>query len=451
MLQDMSRLERTAKKYYFKNTQAVYPSDLSDVSDEEDGRNGTYIGPATGNEAFYTTLADEEADFYEATALDETVEGEAEHPDAVDQTARIDEQAAKSAATVGSLDAFIQREGLELEQDVIKSGPDHTNLYAKMFNLYSDGTYLPAPVGRFGQPFWTGSSWEDFDPRRLFNARRPDFVPVESEQFQLMACDAARIPFRFRSETQRMAVSWALLRNIPIVNAGLTPEPDVLTFCKSNSSYLPPVIRRQYRRNVKAQLYYVEYCAVDLENYIRLAQAGPQKTSTSSAYQAERSGWLNLLSYFVEWMFCNRESLPSETPTLYKGGIHPWPIQLADRQLYLDDMLEVYKKLWLHLLCCGYNSQEILPGGELNQYLLRSQRLFHQSKSLTELYKEEKPDGPQYNQQQLRAWIADRLSYESIPANLPRVRVRLSRQRAERLQKKYNNANQSIKYNFLMV
>lgn len=450
VLQDMSRVERTARKYYFMNTESAFPSDLSEVSDEESGGNAPYLVPAAGNEEFYSILADADAEFYEATALDEQVEGEPEHPDAVDQAARIDERSAKAATSFGSLDTFIDHKGLQLEEDV-KSGPDHTKLYAKLFNLHSDGTYLPAPVGRFGQPFWKGSSWEDFDPNRLFFTKRNDFVSVESPQFRQMALDAARIPFRYRSETQRMVVSWALIRNIPIVEAGLTPEPDILTMCRSNSSYLPPVIRRQYRRNVKAVLYYVEYCAVDLEHYARLVQAGPRKTSSASDHKAERSGWLKLLGLFVEWLPQNWRTLPTESPRLYKGGIPPWNIQLSGREWQHHEMLELYEQLWMHLRRCGYNDKEILPGGELYEYLVLSTRLFICSHSLTEEYKQDKPDGAKYNQQQLRAWVADRLPYQPIPATLPRVRIRLSRERADRLQKKYKTANQSLKYNFLMV
>ncbi|EJD51581.1 hypothetical protein AURDEDRAFT_120877 [Auricularia subglabra TFB-10046 SS5] len=298
-----------------------------------------------------------------------------------------------------------------------------------------NGTWLPAPVGRFGQPFWKGSCWEHFDPRRLFDEKRIDYVAPNSKEFLELARDASMISFALRSATQRQVVSLALQRGADGINS---TEPDMVTICRTNPARLSAAIRRHYRRGRTGALFYTEYDAADIGNHIILAMSGPQKTQDGVPrrdYHDQKRAWLQQLEHCVlDWAPLAAQELGE--PSEFAVEIRPWPtgVDLVNGRIGGH---ELYVMIWNHLTTNGIPCHSLLLGGNCYDYILRGRAMEHERRRLSEIYDEQLGHGHQGNQDDKRRWIADRLPYEPVPSGLPVLRVRLNKEKTEALAQKY--------------
>lgn len=301
--------------------------------------------------------------------------------------------------------------------------------------LQENGRWLPAPIGRFGQPFWRGSSWESFDPRRLYDQGRTDYVTPTSKLYQQLAQDASLIAFAFRSATQRQIVSSALQRGAGFVGSH---EPDMVSMCRTNPARLPNAIRRQYRRGAG---FYAEYDAADIGNHIALAMSGPQKTQDGVQrrdYQDQKRAWIQAVERCVlDWAPQVAGELAGLEPAELASAVRPWPasVDLANRGV--GELHELYRMIWDHLTANGLPPRSLLPGGDCHDYIRRGRVLEGERRRLSEQYREQM--GPDHggNQTDERRWVADRMPYESVPAGFPVVRVRLQKEKVATLAEKY--------------
>ncbi|EJD33798.1 hypothetical protein AURDEDRAFT_177128 [Auricularia subglabra TFB-10046 SS5] len=448
---DITLRERITKKFYKRN----YPEDckdnwriqeLSDISDEE-AANGSPL-PQTASAApqrvKHDALIPSEGKIHTAydIADDASFCLDDEHLAAADSDILAGAAAqrrisrAEVAAKAGGTESDAARQ-LAREQLVAKTALAEYGLrFSYVLLLWQEnGSWLPAPVGRFGQPFWQGSAWEHFDPRRLFDKERPDYVAPTSKEFLKLAQDASLISFVFRSATQRQVVSWALQRGVGFINSN---EPDMVSMCRTNPARLPTAIRRHYRRGRSDALFYAEYDAGDVGNHIVLSMSGPQKTQDGLArrdYHEQKRSWLQLLEACVlDWVPVVAEEL--REPLEFATEVRPWPtgVDLVNRSI--NDH-ELYTMIWYHLTANGLPPRSLRPGGDCHDYIRRGRIMEQERRGLSEIY--DNRVGPEHegNQEDKRRWIADRLPYEPVPAGTPIVRVRLVKEKVDVLAQKY--------------
>ncbi|EJD33427.1 hypothetical protein AURDEDRAFT_177488 [Auricularia subglabra TFB-10046 SS5] len=340
------------------------------------------------------------------------------------------------AAKAGGSDSDAARQ-LAREQLIAKTAVAE---YGLRFNYVlllwqENGAWLPAPVGRFGQPYWKGSSWEDFDPRRLFDKGRSDHVAPTSQQFLELAQDASLISFAFRSATQRQVVSLALQRGKDFINSN---EPDIVSTCRINPARLPPAIRRHYRRGSTDSVFYAEYDAADLGNYIMASMSGPQKKQDGlprGDYQEQKRAWLQQLEACVlDWLPGCAHHLPD--PEQCAAEVQPWgtDVDLVNRRLGDNDLCAM---IWRHLTANGLPRRSLLSGGDFYDYIRRGRVMEQERQNLSDIYDGRLAGEKRTNQELKRRWIADRLPYEPVPAGLPVVRVRLVKEKVDTLAQKY--------------
>ncbi|EJD47302.1 hypothetical protein AURDEDRAFT_163515 [Auricularia subglabra TFB-10046 SS5] len=115
---------------------------------------------------------------------------------------------------------------------------------------------LPIPLGKFGQPSWPGSAWEDFNPLRLWADGDDGRVSRGDPLWIRLALDAIKLPFEFRSNAQRIVASEAHRFTasgcskpvLPLEDEA--PELDVWTDCAHNPLCMPVAVRLCLRREV---------------------------------------------------------------------------------------------------------------------------------------------------------------------------------------------------------
>lgn len=340
----------------------------------------------------------------------------------------------------------LQRQPGQWEQWELESFRNNTGKVSfseYLYTLTRRKGNVPVPVGKFGQPFWPGSAWEDFDPRRLNEEKMKEkgriceFVAVDSELWEFLVMDARSIPFRYRSWSQRRLVSYAL-RVDKVLTAAERQEPDVLAMCRFNPLGLPFPIRRQYRHDDQTDTFYVEYDVGDLDLHCLLKIMGPAKRKDRS-YQEQYGRWLRGVDRVVlSWLPNNLETAKALKidDTLNHNKMY------CDYDLALLPNEQVPGSIYQHLRSCGLSLRRLLEGGDFHDYIKRSRHMEHHRGFLQSRF--EKLNGPGH-QTARRKWVADRMIYDPIPPKSPVIRVALTPERVASLAMKYTDLARTLK------
>ncbi|EJD42786.1 hypothetical protein AURDEDRAFT_168030 [Auricularia subglabra TFB-10046 SS5] len=240
---------------------------------------------------------------------------------------------------------------------------------------------LPIPLGRYSQPFFTGSAWEDFNPMRLWQAAAGEPRVTKGEELWVrLAIDAARLPFEYRSHAQRIVVSEAHRVQPPGWTRKVLPLPgdvgevDVWHQCVNNALYMPLAVRRQYSYCRQSDTLYREWDAADLGIYVILRACGPEgetKKEKREKKEKHRRGvesgaeksvvaqWTSLVREAVLWGAKNEQQTPETAhtgPRRYAGDGSP-------------------RSIFEHLLQCGFERQRMAATGDVYGYVVRTKEL----------------------------------------------------------------------------
>ncbi|EJD34128.1 hypothetical protein AURDEDRAFT_176822 [Auricularia subglabra TFB-10046 SS5] len=227
----------------------------------------------------------------------------------------------------------------------------------------------PVPLGRYGQPHLEESSWEDFNPMRLWKEVGDGRVNRGDALWVRLAHDGSRLPFEFRSNAQRIVVSEAHRLKAPGSSRFVLPldgevaEVDVWHQCVNNALYMPMAIRRQYSFDEKKRLLFREWDAGDLGIYLTMRACGPdmerrrgreRKTEEAHPTKYGTGSWTELFRRAV--LSGEKEESGVEVeyskPRRYNGP---------------DEPSEAFK----HLRSCGFAAERMEVGGDVWEYARR--------------------------------------------------------------------------------
>ncbi|EJD47054.1 hypothetical protein AURDEDRAFT_164112 [Auricularia subglabra TFB-10046 SS5] len=293
---------------------------------------------------------------------------------------------------------------------------------------------LPVPLGKFGQPHWTGSAWEDFNPIRLWKDVDGGKVDRGDALWIRLAEDAVQLPFEFRSNAQRIVASEAhrFKRDDwprPVLPAGDDiAEVDVWYQCVHNALYQPLAIRRQYSYSQYTRTLYREWDAGDLGIYLILRACGPENRSRKEKKRAadapgqssKWSSWSQQVRAALVWGDQNQALWQSKLEEAAKAGRH---LEHTRPRRYSGsgEPLDVF----FHLLRCGFNAVRMVHPGDVYEYVERAEKLETKLQEFKRRVVEEDTQLTDNNVILARAKCRMELEDQRIPATNPLVRCRV--------------------------
>ncbi|EJD45731.1 hypothetical protein AURDEDRAFT_114037, partial [Auricularia subglabra TFB-10046 SS5] len=163
------------------------------------------------------------------------------------------------------------------------------------FTWTADLHNLPFPLGKFGQPSWSGSAWEDFNPLRLWDNIDGGIIHRGTPLWIQLVKDAAKLPFEFRSNAQRVVVSDGYRfvprgKTKPILPFdGEVAELDVWSLCAQNAVSMPLAVRKQYAYHQASKTLYREWDAADMGIFLIMRACSPGKEGKEAKKKAAKS------------------------------------------------------------------------------------------------------------------------------------------------------------------
>ncbi|EJD51644.1 hypothetical protein AURDEDRAFT_159381 [Auricularia subglabra TFB-10046 SS5] len=328
---------------------------------------------------------------------------------------------------------FILRSGEEAQaEQSSKVGPVEKPNFktTKHFIWTMEEFNTPIPLGKYGQPYFPKSSWEDFDPERLWRDVGAGRVAKGDELWAQLARDAARLPFEFRSNAQRVVVSEAHRaksrgeENAILPLPGEVGEIDVWHMCTNNALYMPLAVRRQYTFDPSNGTLYREWDVGDLGIYVIMRACGPEAERRKAKEKRKRDETESGRSIAVNWTELFRRAVlwgAEQSDTIATAAFE---FTKARRYNGGDDV----GKIWEHLLRCGFAIERMRLGGDVHAYALRMERqdgAFQQMKNELEREKESMDIAGEGKDVVAAAKSRLELADERIPQGRPLVRFKV--------------------------
>lgn len=327
----------------------------------------------------------------------------------------------------------VERAKIDKQHDALQVLPEPRRIPGH-FVWTSEEYNLPVPLGKFGQPHWSGSAWEDFNPIRLWKDVDAGKVERGDELWMRLAEDAVRLPFEFRSNAQRIVASEAHRFKAPTWSKPLLPsaddvaEVDVWNQCVHNALYLPLAIRRQYSYNRHSRTLYREWDAGDLGIYLILRACGPENRSKKEKRAAETGGqrpskwssWSEQVRAAFVWADANRDVWQTQLQKNERAGNnieHTRPRRYSGS----GDPADVF----LHLFRCGFNADRMVRPGDVYAYVERAEFLEAKLQQFKNQVTAAEQGLSDHNTILARAKCRMEMEDKRIPSGRPLVRCRV--------------------------
>ncbi|EJD51498.1 hypothetical protein AURDEDRAFT_159232 [Auricularia subglabra TFB-10046 SS5] len=289
----------------------------------------------------------------------------------------------------------------------------------------------PVPLGKYGQPYFKDSTWEDFNPLRLWKDISPGRVTKGDELWVRLAVDAAKLPFEYRSDAQRIVVSEA--HRVKVVRDGVSrfvlpvdgevAEVDIWHQCVNNALYMPLAVRRHYSYDRKTKQLFREWDAGDLGIYVIMRACGPEGEKRREK-EKRKQGEGDRRSVAASWT----EQFRRAVLFAVRGPLNEGPAGSAEHtrpRRYQGDENEA--AVYEHLLRCGFSRERMEAGGDVHAYAKRMEGLETQFQELRAVLVGEggTEDGLDSKDLVARAKCRLELRGDRMDSGRPRVRCRV--------------------------
>ncbi|EJD35668.1 hypothetical protein AURDEDRAFT_175247 [Auricularia subglabra TFB-10046 SS5] len=150
-------------------------------------------------------------------------------------------------------------------------------------------------LGKFGQPSWPGSAWENFNPLRLWDNVDGGIIHRGTPLWIRLVEDAVKLPFESRSNAQRLVVSDGHRfiprgRRKPVLPLdGNAAELDIWSLCAQNAVSMPLAVRKQYAYHRPSRTLYREWDAADVGIFLTIRSCSPPSEAKEAKRKREKS------------------------------------------------------------------------------------------------------------------------------------------------------------------